>query len=211
MHDGRRRVVAAAGAAAQAIGIRPGMPLANAQALVPALGISEAKPDADAATLAQLAAWCLRYAPLVAADGPDGIWIDATGCTHLVGGDEVLLTDLVSRLKRAGFAARAAVAGTPGIAHAVARYSGKLIAVVPSDGIKGTLEPLMDRLGPPHQPLRCGERLSHRAHRVRRARAIGTARASIGAARREVLADHPTAAGASFDATTAGHGDRTAA
>jgi protein ImuB len=73
MHDGRRRVVTAAGAAAQAIGIMPGMPLANAQALVPRLGIVEAEPDADAATLTQLAVWCLRYAPLVATDGPDGI------------------------------------------------------------------------------------------------------------------------------------------
>ena len=142
MHDGRRRVVAAAGAAAQAIGIMPGMPLANAQALVPGLGIVEAEPDADAATLMQLAVWCLRYAPLVAADGPDGIWIDATGCTHLAGGEEVLLTDLVGRLRRAGFAARAAVAGTPGVAHAVARYSGKQIAVVTSDGLKETLAPL---------------------------------------------------------------------
>src|SRR5580698_3324120 len=67
MHDGRRRIVTAAGAAAQAIGILPGMPLANAQALVPALGISEAEPDADATALTQLAVWCLRYAPLVAA------------------------------------------------------------------------------------------------------------------------------------------------
>ena len=136
MHDGRRRVVTAAGAAAQAIGIMPGMPLANAQALVPGLGIVESEPDADAAALMQLAAWCLRYAPLVAADGPDGVWIDATGCTHLAGGEEVLLTDLVGRLRRAGFAARAAVAGTPGVAHAVARYSGKEIAVVPSDSLK---------------------------------------------------------------------------
>ena len=48
MHDGGRRVVAAAGASAQAIGIMPGMPLANAQALVPGLGIVESEPDADA-------------------------------------------------------------------------------------------------------------------------------------------------------------------
>jgi protein ImuB len=141
-HDGRRRIVAAAGAAARPIGIIPGMALANAQALVPGLSIIEAEPDADAGALTQLATWCLRYAPLVAADGPDGIWIDATGCIHLAGGEEVLLTDLVCRLERAGFAARAAVAGTPGVAHAVARYSGKEIAVVPSDGLKATLAPL---------------------------------------------------------------------
>jgi hypothetical protein len=76
------------------------MPLANAQTLIPALGVSETEPDADATALTQLAVWCLRYAPLVAADGPDGIWIYATGCTHLAGGEKVLLTDLVGRLCR---------------------------------------------------------------------------------------------------------------
>ena len=35
MHDGRRRIVAAANAAAQALGIAHGMPLASAQALGP--------------------------------------------------------------------------------------------------------------------------------------------------------------------------------
>lgn len=121
-HDGRRRIVTAACAAAQAIGIIPDTPLASAQALVPGLGIIEAEPVADEAALTQLATWCLRYAPLVAVDAPDGICIDATGCMHLAGGEDALLKDLVARLKRAGFTARAAIAGTPGAAQAVARY-----------------------------------------------------------------------------------------
>jgi protein ImuB len=118
------------------------MPLANAQTLIPALGVSETEPDADATALTQLAVWCLRYAPLVAADGPDGIWIYATGCTHLAGGEEVLLTYLVGRLRRAVFAARAAVAGTSPVSHTIARFSGKQIAAVPSGGLKETLAPL---------------------------------------------------------------------
>lgn len=142
-HDGRRRIVAAASAAARAIGITPGMPLASAQVLVPDLGIVEAEPEADEAALTQLATWCLRYAPLVAADPPDGIWLNATGCAHLLGGEDALLTDLVARLRRAGFAARAAIAGTPGAAHAVARYGGQEEkAVVPADGLRGALAPL---------------------------------------------------------------------
>jgi protein ImuB len=40
-HDGRRRIVAAANAAAQAAGVIAGMPLASAQALVPGLGTIE--------------------------------------------------------------------------------------------------------------------------------------------------------------------------
>ena len=141
-HDARRRVVAAANAEAQAVGIMRGMPLASAQALVPGLYIREAEPEADEAALTQLATWCLRYAPMVAADAPDGIWLDATGCTHLAGGEDALLANLVTRFQRAGFAARAAIAETPGVAHAVARFSGEVQAVVPADGLRAALVPL---------------------------------------------------------------------
>jgi hypothetical protein len=134
-HDGRRRVVAGANAAAQAIGITAGLPLASAQAMVPGLAILDATPTADADAITALAVWCLRYAPLVAADPPDGLWIDVTGCTHLAGGEAALLADLCARLEQAGFVARVAIADTPGIAYAVARYGGQPITVIaPSDG-----------------------------------------------------------------------------
>jgi len=141
-HDGRRRVVTAVNAVGQGLGIWSGMPLASAQALAPGLGILEVEPEADEAALIQLATWCLRYAPLVAVDAPDGIWIDVTGCTHLAGGEEALLEDLVARFKRAGFTARAAIAGTPGVAHAVARYGGRQMGVVPADSLRDELAPL---------------------------------------------------------------------
>ena len=117
-------VVAAVDAAAAALGLHAGMPLAQAQALVPGLeaGMHPAEPEADAAALGRLAAWCLRYAPLSAADAPDGIWLDVTGCAHLHGGETKLLRDLVGRLAAQGIAAHAAVADTPGAAHAVARF-----------------------------------------------------------------------------------------
>src|SRR6185437_5247475 len=65
---------------------------------------------------------------------PDGVWIDVTGCAHLRGGETRLLRDLLSRLLAQGFAARAAVADTPGAAHAMARFSGQEVTVVPSGG-----------------------------------------------------------------------------
>ena len=46
-------------------------------------------------------------------DPPDGVWIDVAGVTHLFGSEEALLDDLVGRLSRQGFAARAAVADAP--------------------------------------------------------------------------------------------------
>jgi protein ImuB len=122
-HDGRRRVIAAADAASMALGLRPGLPLSHAQARVPGLAVSEADPAGDGAALERLAAWCLRWAPLTAPDPPDGLWLDATGCPHLHGGETALLAALLEGLARQGLAARAAVAGTPGAAHAVARYA----------------------------------------------------------------------------------------
>jgi protein ImuB len=133
-HDGRRRVIAAVDAAAAQAGLYPGMPVAQGQALVPDLTVMEATPDDDTAALRRLAGWCLRYAPLTAATRPDGIWIDVTGCTHLHGGETRLLRDLVSRLLLQGFTARAAVADTPGAAHAMARFGPREVTVVPVEG-----------------------------------------------------------------------------
>ncbi len=121
-NDGRRQTIVAADAAATALGLRPGMALAQAQALVPGLAIHPMEPDADAEALRRVAAWCLRYAPLVAPDPPDGIWIDATGSTHLHGGEAAMLHDLTARFAAFGMATQSAIADTPGAAHALARF-----------------------------------------------------------------------------------------
>jgi protein ImuB len=55
-HEGRRRVVLAADAAAHRAGLRIGMPAIKAQALVPGLIIKDADPAADAEALDRLAA-----------------------------------------------------------------------------------------------------------------------------------------------------------
>ena len=124
------RLVASVDAVAAGLGLRPGMKLAQAQALVPGLAVYDVDPAGDVAALTELAADCLRYAPLTAPDPPDGLWIDVTGSTHLHGGETRLLRDMIRRLNRQGLAASAAVADTPAIAHAVARFGGG--GVVPS-------------------------------------------------------------------------------
>ena len=99
--DGRRRVVLAADAAARRAGLRVGMPATKAQALVPGLIVKDAEPAADAEALDRLALWALqRYSPIVAADPPDGLVIDATGAAHLHGGEDAMLEEMVARLAR---------------------------------------------------------------------------------------------------------------
>ena len=91
-------------------------------AMVPGLDVVEAEPDEDDAALKRLAGWCRRYTPLTATDPADGLWLDVSGCAHLWGGEAGMVADLLNRLQRQGLHARAAVADTPGSAHAIARH-----------------------------------------------------------------------------------------
>ena len=93
-HDGRRLVIAAADQAARGLGLRAGMSLAHAPAMLPELSIVDAAPADDAEALRHLAARCLRLSSLTAADAPDGVWIDASGCAHLHGGEWPMLERL---------------------------------------------------------------------------------------------------------------------
>ena len=102
------------------------MALADARAMYPTLAVADAHPHADRRTLIAIADWCDRYTPLVGLDPPDGLLLDITGCAHLFGGEEALRRDIVARLARQGFSARAAVADTVGCAWAVARYAESL-------------------------------------------------------------------------------------
>ncbi|MGH7108142.1 MAG: hypothetical protein ACREFT_16725, partial [Acetobacteraceae bacterium] len=97
---------------------------------------------APEAALRAIAIWCLRYAPLVALDPPDGIWIDITGSAHLFGGESALLAALRARLEAAGLAARVAIADTPGAAHALARFGEKQEIIVPAGDLAAALAPL---------------------------------------------------------------------
>ena len=140
-HDGRRLVIAAANAAAAALGLTPGTALAHAQAMVPGLHIADADRPGDGAALARLAGDCLRLCPLTAPDG-DGVWLDVTGSTHLHGGEHAMVAALVRHMADNGLAARAAMAGTPGAAHAMARHGGQAVIVVPPEDTAAALAPL---------------------------------------------------------------------
>ncbi len=150
--DGRRRAVVAVDRAAQALGVRPGLALAQAQARVPDLHIEPADPAADAAALARLALWALRrYSPVVAIDLPDGLLIDATGVAHLFGGEAALLDELRVRLTAARLGSRVALAGTVGAAHALARFGPRPAMIVASgetDAVVASLPLAALRLDP---------------------------------------------------------------
>lgn len=108
------------------------MAATKAQALVTDLVVMDADPVADAEALDRLALWALqRYAPIVAADPPDGLVIDTSGADHLHGGEALMLSGMVNRFHGSGTAARAAVADTWGAAHAAEYLAQPTIAIAP--------------------------------------------------------------------------------
>lgn len=127
---GRRRAVAHMNLAAAQAGLRLGQAVAHATALVPGLVLHDLDADGDAAALHRLALWAQKlYSPTVAADGADGLVIDATGCAHLFGGEEKMAIAIRERLTSTGFAATVAIADSWGGAHALARWSRRAIFV----------------------------------------------------------------------------------
>ena len=140
---GRRRAIAHMNLAAAKTGLRIGQAVAHATALVPGLVLHDLDAEADLAALQRLALWAQRlYSPSVAADPPDGLVIDATGCAHLFGGEEKMLIDIRDRLTKAGLSAKVAIADSWGGAHALARYSLRPVFVVPQGALGRELHPL---------------------------------------------------------------------
>ena len=108
--------------AAVAAGVRPGMPLAEAQALlerhVPS-GVSQHHvhialhdPQADRKLLQLLAGWCARYSPVVGieqSDEPSALFFDITGCSPLFGGEETMAAHVARDFEHAGYFVRMSV------------------------------------------------------------------------------------------------------
>jgi len=132
VRSGQRDIVTAACPLARALGLAPGMALAHARALVSDLDIGAAEPEGDRGWLDRLAVHAVRHwTPTAAAAGEDGLWLDLTGTAHLFGGEERFARRLVRFLRRLGFSARLAIAGTPGAAHALARFGRDDVMILP--------------------------------------------------------------------------------
>lgn len=125
--------VAHADRRALALGLAPGLTLADARARVPEVAVADLDRDADHALLKRIADWCDRFTPLTGCDGDDGVMLDITGCVHLFGGEAAMRAEIVARLGFMGFTVQAAIAGTPDAARAVAHY-----------GVQGVVAPGME-------------------------------------------------------------------
>ncbi len=141
-----RLIIRAANPRAARAGLTPGMPLADARAVVPDVVVRPADPEGDALALERLARWADRFTPRVMPDGVDTIFLDIAGCTRLFGGEEALMASLRAALEDFGLTVRLALADTSGAAWALAHYGAEDSAVVPAgtgpDGLKDALAQL---------------------------------------------------------------------
>lgn len=131
---------------AKTSGLCIGQTLSDARALIPDVDNHICEHTKTHALLLRIALWCERYTPLVALSGnlnkhiDAGLFMDVTGCAHLMGSEKALVKDLEHRLKAQGFCARICLADTPGAAWAMAHYGDKNIISIGKQ--ETTLNPL---------------------------------------------------------------------
>jgi protein ImuB len=123
--------ITAANEKAIAQSIYVGMVAADAKAIHPSLTVMDDKAGLAERSLKRIAEWCIRYSPCVAVNGKDGLILDATGCTHLWGGDAGYVNDITARFRKYGYTVRVAIADTVGAAWAVSRYSNDELIIEP--------------------------------------------------------------------------------
>jgi protein ImuB len=106
-------------------GVKRGMLLADATALIPDLTLVESDPHADRTALEKLALWATRFSPLAGletAAAPQTLLLDVTGCEQVFRGERNIVKLALQGLARKGYKARAAIAPTLGAAWALAHY-----------------------------------------------------------------------------------------
>jgi len=123
--DHGRMIITAVNPPAQLQGIGVGMVLADARVIVPSLKYFDDIPGLPQKLLRSIAKWCMRFSPIAAIDEPDGIIIDATGCTHLWSGEASYVNSIVKRLKQFGYNVNSAIADTAGKAWAIAHFGNR--------------------------------------------------------------------------------------
>ncbi|MEM9060264.1 MAG: DNA polymerase Y family protein [Pseudomonadota bacterium] len=122
-HAAGMQRLAGVNASAAAKGLSTGMGLTDARAICPDLRTSMLRPQRLQAFVCALARWAERFSPLTGRDQGDALVIDASGCAHLFGGEEDMISAVLAELAGLGLTARAALADTKGAAWALAHFS----------------------------------------------------------------------------------------
>ncbi|MCE9670241.1 DNA polymerase Y family protein [Myxococcus stipitatus] len=137
---GQRRVVVASTTALKA-GVRPGMTVTAATALVPELRHFPYRPDEEARALTALGEALLCLGPGFQLSAPDGLWLDA-GAAHLSGGEPGLCARALEVCAGLGYRAHGVVASEAFTSRVLARYGARRMEVVADGESARALAPL---------------------------------------------------------------------
>src|SRR5690606_2341233 len=145
------RTLHAVNPAAAAAGLRPGMRLVAAHALLPDFAMVEYDPQAEARWQRFLAAWAYRHSSLVSAQWPGCLVLEVRGSFRLLGPWPRIERRLREELQALGFVHRIALAPTPRAAHVLARLRDRL-ALMPRGAMVAPLDPGPGRRAPARRP-----------------------------------------------------------
>jgi protein ImuB len=104
--------VLACDARAAARGVRPGLAIPGACALVPNLAVRERDPAGETEALIALAGWAAQFTPSVALEFPAALMLEVEASLALFGGIASILAALRKGLAEMGFSARIAAGPT---------------------------------------------------------------------------------------------------
>jgi len=159
MPQKNRIMVTAASKEAEKQGVFASMVLADAKALIPDILAFDDKIDFNKKLLTRIAKWAIRYSPIVAIDLPDGIILDSSGCSHLLGGEEKYLETIIGKLKESGYHCRGAISDTIGTSWAIARLGKKSPIIPPAQQYNAILNL-------PPMALRLEQHILQRLHKL---------------------------------------------
>jgi protein ImuB len=145
-----RQRLLACDAKAAARGLRSGLTVTTALALVPGLRLRERDAAAETEALLGIAAWAMQCTPNVALDFPDLVLLEVSGSLKLFGGLKEIEARLRQGLAAMGYSARLAAAPTARAASWFAR-AGKPCLIASAALLEGELSAL------PLSVLQCGE------------------------------------------------------
>jgi len=118
---GSRPAIVDANDAARLAGVKRGMAVAGALALVPALVLRDRDAGAEVRALTNMATWALGFTSTVSIAAPAAVVAEVGGSERLHGGLDPLVARIATGLAARGHAARIGVAPTPLAALALAR------------------------------------------------------------------------------------------
>jgi protein ImuB len=136
-----RQRLLACDAKAAARGLRPGLSVTAALALVPGLRLREREAAAETEALLGIAAWAMQCTPHVALDFPDLVLLEVSGSLKLFGGLAQIAARLRQGLAAMGYSARLAAAPTARAASWFAR-SGKSCLITDTAMLEAELSAL---------------------------------------------------------------------